>query len=349
MEINLCVEEIATIVQAREVRGDRTLSIRSIASLDAAQPGDLSFLGNPKYRPDVATTAATVLLLPLDYPSPPKPGQAHLLVEKPSLALARLCTRLEQKLWPRPAPGIHPSAIIDASACIDPSATIGPLCVIEAGATIGARVHLQAQVYVGRAATIAEDCWLMPQTHVATECKLGPRVRLQPGVVIGSDGFGYEFQNGRHEKVPQVGNVIVEADVEIGANAAIDRARFGLTRIGEGTKIDNLVQIGHNVLIGRHCILCGQVAVAGSTTIEDYVVIGGQAALAGHITVGKGAKIAGQAGVISDLAPGAYVKGNVGLPYLLEQRINVLRQRLPELFRRVDSLEAQIKKSSASA
>ncbi len=348
MQINLRVDEIATIVQARELRGDPTLTIRSIASLDDAQPGDLSFLGNPKYRPAVATTAATALLLPLDYPTPPKPGQAHLLVENPSLALARLCTRLEQQLWPRPAPGRHPSAIIAASARIDPTATIGPLCVIEDEAVIGPRVHLQAQVYIGRRASVGEDSWLMPQAHIATECVLGPRVRLQPGVIIGSDGFGYELQKGRHEKIPQVGHVVIEADVEIGANTAIDRARFGTTRIGEGTKIDNLVQIGHNVVIGRHCILCGQVAIAGSTTLEDFVFIGGQAALNGHITIGQGSKIAGQAGVVSDLAPGSFVKGNVGLPYFLEQRINVLRQRLPELFRRVDTLEAQIKKSSAT-
>ncbi len=343
MELQLTVEEIATITQARETRGATTEPVRSIASLEDAQPGDLSFLGNPKYRPAVSTSLATLLLLPLDYPGQPKPGQVFLLVEKPSLALARLCARLEQRLWPKPLPGIHPSAIISPTAKISPSATIGPLCVIEADATVGPRAHLQAQVYIGRAATISEDCWLMPQTHVATECILDPRVRLQPGVVIGSDGFGYEFQNGRHEKVPQVGNVHIESDVEIGANTAIDRARFGITRIGEGTKIDNLVQVGHNVLIGRHCIICGQVAIAGSTTIEDYVVIGGQAALAGHLTVGKGSKIAGQTGVISSLKPGSYVKGNVGLPYLLEQRINVLRQRLPELFKRVDSLEAKIK------
>jgi UDP-3-O-[3-hydroxymyristoyl] glucosamine N-acyltransferase len=218
---------------------------------------------------------------------------------------------------------------------------------VEDGAVVGERTHLQAQVFNGRAASIGDDCWLMPGVMVATECRLGRRVRLHAGVVIGSDGFGYEFVAGRHEKVPQVGQVVIEDDVEIGANTTIDRARFSRTLIGEGTKIDNLVQIAHNVVIGKHCLICAQAGVSGSTVVGDYVVLGGQAGLAGHITVGRGSKIDGQTGVNSDLEPGSSAKGTPCLPYQLEQRINVLRPRLPELFRRVDALEEQIKKSSA--
>jgi UDP-3-O-[3-hydroxymyristoyl] glucosamine N-acyltransferase len=347
MEISYSASEIAAIVQPKEVRGATTEPVRGIAALASAGSGELSFLGNPKYRAEAASSGATVLLLPLDYEGDPKPGQVFLLVESPSVALARFCARIEQMLWPKPAPGIHASAVVDPKATVHPTATIGPQCVVEAGATLAAGVHLQAQVFVGRNARIGEQCWLMPGSIVAAECVLGRRVRLQPGVVVGSDGFGYEFVQGRHEKVPQVGNVVIQDDVEIGANSTLDRARFSRTIIGEGTKIDNLVQIAHNVIIGRHCILCAQVGISGSTRLEDYVVLGGQAGIGGHITIGKGAKSGGQAAITSDVAPGVFVNGSPARPYMLERRLQVLHQRLPELFKRVTELEAQIKLSSA--
>jgi UDP-3-O-[3-hydroxymyristoyl] glucosamine N-acyltransferase len=214
--------------------------------------------------------------------------------------------------------------------------------VLEAGAVIGPRSVLQAQVFIGREARVGADCWFMPGAHLATECVVGDRVRLHAGVVVGADGFGYEFAGGRHVKVPQVGVVELRDDVEVGANTTFDRARFSRTVIGEGTKIDNLVQIGHNVVIGRHCILCAQVGISGSTTLEDYVVLGGQAGVAGHLTIGRGAKADGQSGINSDLEPGVFVKGSPCLPYQLEQRINVLRRRLPELFRQVDTLSSEL-------
>jgi len=183
----------------------------------------------------------------------------------------------------------------------------------------------------------------MSGATVTAECILHNRVRLHPGVVVGCDGFGYEFTAGRHEKIPQVGRVVVHNDVEIGANATLDRARFSETIIGEGTKLDNLVHIGHNVIIGKHCLICAQVGFAGSTTVEDYVIIGGQAGIAGHLTIGRGCKIDGQTGVNSTLEPGSSVKGSPCLPYSTEQRVNVLRKRLPELFKRVDALEEKLK------
>jgi UDP-3-O-[3-hydroxymyristoyl] glucosamine N-acyltransferase len=179
----------------------------------------------------------------------------------------------------------------------------------------------------------------MPGVVVQAECTLGRRVRLHPGVVIGSDGFGYEFVAGRHEKVPQVGTVVVGDDVEIGANTTIDRSRFEQTSIGEGTKIDNLVQVGHNVVIGKHCMICAQVGIAGSVTLGDYVVVGGQVGLAGHLTVGSGAMIAAKSGVKDDIPPKTSVWGSPSLPILLEQKLVILRGRLPELFKRVDALE----------
>lgn len=343
MEFSLSQAEIIEIVQASSTRGATTDNVRGIASLQAAHPGDLSFLGNPKYKPEVAATHASIVLLPLDSTEDPKPNQLFLLLEKPSVGLARLCARLEQMLWPKPKPGIHPSAVIAPDVNIPATATIGPLCVIETGAVIGERTHLQAQVFLGSKVRVGSDCWLMPGATVTAECILGDRVRLHPGVVVGSDGFGYEFTAGRHEKIPQVGRVVVHNDVEIGANAALDRARFSETIIGEGTKLDNLVHVGHNVVIGKHCLICGQVGFAGSTTVEDYVIIGGQAGIAGHINIGRGCKIDGQTGVNSSLEPGSSVKGSPCLPYSTEQRVNVLRKRLPELFKRVDSIEEKLK------
>ncbi len=339
MQVAYTPAEIATFVGAQRTAGATSHTIRDIASLTTARAGDLSFLGNPKYRPQVAESAASVVLLPADYTGEPKADQVFLFVDNPSVALAKLCARIEAALWPKPAPGVHPSAVVAPTARIDATAHVGPLCVLEDGAQIGPGSVLQASVFVGRGAQMGGDCFLMPHVVLGSGCVLGQRVRLQPGVVIGSDGFGYEFVQGRHQKVPQIGIVVIEDDVEIGANATLDRARFSRTVVGEGTKIDNLVQVAHNVVIGRHCILCAQAGVSGSTTLQDYVILGGQAGLGGHITLGKGSKVGGGAGLAASIPPGAYVNGTPAIPYMLERRIAILQQRLPDLFKRVEALE----------
>ncbi|MDF9826420.1 UDP-3-O-[3-hydroxymyristoyl] glucosamine N-acyltransferase [Ereboglobus sp. PH5-10] len=348
MDLSFTTAQIAEIVKPISTRGSTNLPVRGIASLGEARAGDLTFLGNPKYKPEVAATAASVVLLPADYEGEPKPGQLFIIVKNPSVAIAQLCARVEQLLWPKPAPGIHPSAIIDPGANIAASASIGPLCVIESGAVIGERAHIEAQCFVGRNARIGDDCWIKTGARIASECELRNRVRLQSNVVVGSDGFGYELVGGRHEKVPQVGNVVIHDDVEVGAGTTIDRARFSRTEIGEGTKIDNLVQIAHNVIIGKHCLVCAQTGISGSTVLEDYVVLAGQVGLGGHIRVGKGAVLTAQAGAAGDVPAGAKLKGTPGTPYMLEQRINILRQRLPELFQRVGELEKQFKNSASA-
>jgi UDP-3-O-[3-hydroxymyristoyl] glucosamine N-acyltransferase len=339
MQVAFRPDELTALVSPQRTAGGTTESVRGIAALAAAGPGDLSFLGNPKYKAEVAATAASIVLVPADYTGEPRANQLLLFVDNPSIALARICSRIEQSLWPRPPAGIHPTAAIGAGARIDPTATIGPLCVVEEGAVVGAGSVLQASVFLGRNASVGAQCWLQPGVVVSTECRLGDRVRLQPGVVVGSDGFGYEFVHGRHEKVPQVGIVVIENDVEIGANTTLDRARFSRTVVGEGTKIDNLVQVGHNVVIGKHCILCAQVGISGSTTLQDYVILAGQVGVAGHITIGKGAKAGGQAGLTTDVAPGAYVNGTPAISYMLERRLQILHQKLPELFKRVEKLQ----------
>jgi UDP-3-O-[3-hydroxymyristoyl] glucosamine N-acyltransferase len=342
MQVSFTAADVADIAQPKSTRGQTTETIRGLASLADASPGDLSFLGNTKYKAEVDATRASVVLLPPDFAGEPKPNQLFLLVDNPSVALARVCTRIEQTLWPTPAPGVHPSASIAPGAKVARTATIGPLCVIESGAVIGEHVHLQAQVFVGANVGIGDHCWLMPGVIVSAECQLGRRVRVQPGVVIGSDGFGYEFVKGRHEKVPQVGIVEIGDDVEIGANSTLDRARFSRTVVGEGTKIDNLVQIGHNVIIGKHCLLCAQAGISGSTKLEDYVVLGGQVGVGGHITIGKATKAGGQAGITANVPANSFINGTPAIPYLLERKIAVLQQKLPGLFKRVDALEAQL-------
>lgn len=341
MQVAFTPAEIITITGAQRTAGSTERPVTDIASLESARPGDLSFLGNSKYRSQVAASKASVLLLPLDYEGAPAVDQLFVHVKNPSAALAQVCARIEQRLWPKPPAGVHPSAVVAASARVDASAHIGALCVVEDEAEIGPGVVLQASVFVGRGAVVGENSFLMPKVVLGAACTVGKRVRLQPGVVVGSDGFGYEFVNGRHEKVPQVGIVEIGDDVEIGANATLDRARFSRTVVGEGTKVDNLVQIAHNVIIGRHCILCSQVGISGSTTVEDYVVLGGQVGVGGHITIGKGTKAGGQTGIGSDTAPGAYLNGTPALPYMLERRLAVLHQKLPDLFKRVDALEAK--------
>lgn len=342
MLLSLSVSEVLEICGPGRLEGSTSETIRGIAALPQAGPGDLTFLGSSRYRAAVATTRASCVLVPEEHAGSPQPNQVFLRVPNPSHALSLFCRRMEARLWPRPPAGIHPSALVDASAEVAASACVGPFCVLEAGARVGERTWLEAGVFVGRGVSIGDDCRLHPGAKVLAECSLGHRVLLHAGVVIGCDGFGYETINGVHEKIPQVGTVIIHDDVEIGANSTIDRARFSATVVGRGTKIDNLVHVGHNVVIGRGCILCAQVGIAGTTTLEDFVVMGGQAGLGGHLTVGRGSMIAGQSGITSDLPPGSKVKGNPPLPLVAEQRINALRKRLPDLFQRVAALEHRL-------
>ncbi len=342
MRIAYTVDDVVRLIGEGRVEGAAAQPVSGVAALKQAKAGDLAFLGNLKYKADVAGCAASIILLPEDYEGQPAPGQAFVRLPKPSLALARVCREIERLLWPRPLAGVHPSAVVVPGAQIDATAHLGPLCVIEAGAQIGPGAVLEAQAYVGREARVGPDCWLMPQAAVMDYCVLGRRVRLHSGVVIGSDGFGYDTNKGVHEKIPQIGRAVVEDDVEIGANTTVDRARFNETRIGEGTKIDNLVQIAHNVVIGKHCLITAQVGIAGSTTLGDYVVIGGQAGLTGHIHIGSQAMIGAQAGVTHDLEAKSYVRDSPAMPYMIAQKVHVLKSRLPELFKRVSTLEETI-------
>ncbi|MEM8866652.1 MAG: UDP-3-O-(3-hydroxymyristoyl)glucosamine N-acyltransferase [Verrucomicrobiota bacterium] len=316
--------------------------ISGIASLSEAKEGDLSFLGNPKYRSEVDGCAASVLLLPSDCDlGPQHEGQLVIKLENPSFALALLCRDMEQSLWPKPKPGVHPSAVIEEGATLSPKAVIGPLCYVSAGAEVGEAV-LESRVTIGANAKVGDGSHLFAGVSLGAYCIVGLRNRIQAGAVLGSDGYGYEFHEGAHQRVPQIGNVITGSDVDIGANSTIDRARFGSTYIGDGTKVDNLVQIAHNVRTGKHCLIIAQAGISGSTTLGDGVIVAGQAGIAGHLEIGSGAMLAGGAAVTRSLKPKEKVRGYPAEPMLLFNRISVLQRRLPDLFKRFDQLEKTV-------
>ncbi len=335
MRIELTLAEILKALPDGELEGKSSqISISGIAALDKAGHGDLSFLGNSKYRSQVSDCRASLVLLPKDFVGEPKKDQAYLRLDDPSHALAILCGIIEHCLFPRPPPGVDESAQVENGAQVADTAFVGPYSYVGERAILGSNVWVDSHVHVGSHVRIGADSRLFAGVKVLGHCEMGKRVTLNAGVVIGSEGFGFDQVSGRHEKIPHLGKVVIEDDVEIGANSCIDRSRFSETRIGAGTKIDNLVQIGHNVVIGKRCLVVAQAGISGSVTFEDDVVVGGQAGFAGHITIGHGAKIAGQAGITKDVEAGAFLKGNPALPVPLAHRIAVLQRKLPELFKR---------------
>lgn len=345
MRIELGIDEIRDRVSViDEIGGFEGRSVTGIATLKEAKVGDLSFLGLAKYADELADSRASVILVQEDCEAIPRENQLFLKVKHPSLSIARACESIAQSLWPKLPGGIHASAVVAETANIHESAFIGPLCVIGENAVVGAGTQIHSGTVIDEASTIGANCWLASNVSIMRDTRIGERVRIHPGVVVGADGFGYEFNGSFHEKVPQIGWVEIESDVEIGANSAIDRGRLGPTIIGEGTKIDNHVQIGHNVKIGKHCILCAQVGIAGSVIIEDFVIFGGRSGASNHLTIGKGSKLAGCSAAFSDLAPGSVSGGTPAIPLNAYQRITVVQRKLPELFKRMQRLESRLGK-----
>lgn len=340
--LSLSTSQLASIAGAVAMEGKREGVIKAIAALNEAGPDDLSFLGNAKYTAEVARSKAGVILVPKDYVGQPAPQQVFLRVEKPSFALALVCAAIEAQLWPKPKPGIHPTAAVDATAKIDSSVSIGPFCVIGAEAIVRSGAVIESHCTIGTQSVVGEGSWIKSRVTIADYCVVGARCRLQSGVVIGSDGFGYEPIEKEIHRIPQIGNVVLEDDVDVGANTTIDRARFSRTIIGRGTKIDNLVQIAHNVRIGRQCLITAQVGIAGSTTLGDYCVLGGQAGVAGHLHLGDRVHLGAQAGLFEDVPQDSFYNGTPAVPIGLERRLVVLSRKLPDLFKKVDSLAASL-------
>lgn len=335
----LTLSELALLVDGDIVRGELDLLVDGIASLDEAGASELSFLGNEKYRSQYLVTKAGAVIVPRGTEEGPE-GCALIAADNPSLAFSKAVGHFVSSVSRRFTPGIHPRAIIDDSVTLDSAKVrVHAGAVIMAGAVIGDGSEIGPNSVIGEDVRIGRDCFIQANVTIRERCILGDRVALQPGVVIGSDGYGYELVDGRHKKVDQVGIVVVENDVEIGANTTVDRARFGRTVIGEGTKIDNLVQVGHNVQIGKHCLIIALTGIAGSAQFGDYVVAAAQVGVAGHVKVGSKAVLGGRTGVTADLEGGVTYGGNPARPIMDEQRSRAYFKNLPKLAERIKALE----------
>ncbi|MBI4345732.1 MAG: UDP-3-O-(3-hydroxymyristoyl)glucosamine N-acyltransferase [Elusimicrobia bacterium] len=324
-----------------ELEGDGSFVIEGAAGLAEAGPKDVAFLENPKYAAQVGQSKAGCVFLPMEAKGRVQGGPANRIwTSEPKWAFAQLLREVEAKQNPRPASGVSPKADVHPEARLGANVSIGAFTVVEAGAEIGDNTILGPQVYVGRGAKIGKDCRLYPQVVVREHCEIGHRAIVHSGTVIGSDGYGFstDMKTGSHRKVPQVGNVVIEDDVEIGSNVSIDRGTTGPTKIGAGTKIDNLVQLGHNVQTGRNCLIVSQVGVSGSTKIGHQVVLAGQAGLVGHITVGDGAIVTAQTGVMADIEPKAVVFGSPSRPHREAMKLQALMNRLPEMYETLKEL-----------
>ncbi|PWU15613.1 MAG: UDP-3-O-(3-hydroxymyristoyl)glucosamine N-acyltransferase [Verrucomicrobia bacterium] len=328
--------EIARVVEG-EVIGDASLLLNGFAPADRAQAGDLTFAENPNYFERADQSAASAIIVDGSFVSKRK-----VLIKVPSARIA--FARVLPLFFPEPAfaAGVHPTAVIPASAQVDASAHIGPCCVLGDNVTIGARSVLQSGNFVGAYCRVGEEVNLFPNVTLYAGTEIGNRVRIHSGTVVGSDGFGYVLDAGIHRKVPQIGHVVIKDDVEIGANVTIDRGALGPTVIGKGTKIDNLVQIAHNVTIGEHCLVVAQVGVAGSTKIGNYVILAGQAGIAGHLKIGNRVSVGAQSGVMHNIPDGEKWLWTPAQPDQLAKRQMVALQQLPELLRRVAELERKL-------
>ena len=331
------VHELAALVGGQFAsEADAEKKILGAAAIADAGEGQITFFGNAKYLPQLKTSRATAALVPLDFCE--TISAVAIRVENPSFAFARLL----EKFAPAPIrfePGVHPTAVVGRDVVLGENVSIQPFVVIEDGVRIGANTIVGAHGYLGHGAQIGDGCQLAPRVTVGARCLVGHRVILHSGVVLGSDGFGFEFLAGRHVKIPQTGIVQVEDDVEIGANTTIDRARFGRTWIQEGTKIDNLVQIAHNVVIGKHCIIVSQVGISGSTRLGNYVTLAGQVGVVGHIEIGDQAIVAAQSGLSKSIGAKEVVFGSPAKPMRESKEQLAHIGRLPKLYARVKKLE----------
>ena len=333
------VAELAEIARGDLLRGDGSVMVARVAPTDAATSDAITFVSNPKYLPYLENTeAAAVLIAPEVMNGISLPERlAVILTPSPYAAFARVAQALLERM-PQPE-GVHPSAVIDPTAVIEPNVSIGPFVFVGPAASIGAGAVLYAGVHVEAGASIGAGTILYNHVVVRHNCRIGSQCILHPGVVVGSDGFGFAQDGGEHVKITQVGDVQIDDWVEIGANSCIDRGALGSTRIGEGTKIDNLVQIGHNVQIGPRCLLVAQSGIAGSSKLGSSVILAAQAGVVGHVEIGDEARILGQSGVMRSVEPGESMMGSPAVPQKEHFRTLVHLGKLDSLFKRMKKLE----------
>ncbi len=327
--MTVTVRQLAEWVRG-EVVGDGDLPISNARTLTEAQPGDITFVEHEKHLYAWHACHASAAIVP---GSVDVHGRPLIRVSDPLMAFARVVQNLRARPVEDVGPAIHPTAQVHPLARLGAGVSVGPFVVVGEGTEIGPRSCLQSGVIVGRFCQIGDDAVLHPRVVIYDDCKLGNRVMIHANAVIGADGFGYRTQAGEHIKVPQLGSVEIEDDVEIGACSTIDRGTFGPTRIGAGTKIDNLVMIGHNCQIGRHNLLCSQVGIAGSCTTGDHVVMAGQVGIADHLNIGKQVKILGKSGVLGHVKEGAHILGFPARAHKDQLRMMLAFERLPALRR----------------
>lgn len=322
------------------LQGDGSRLVVGPADLESAGPEEVSFLANPRYAPLLETTRATAVVL-AEGVRCDRGDLALLRVPDPNRAFSQVVELFAPELTPQPV-GVHPTAVIAEDAVLGEGVSVGPHCFLDRGVELGDGVVLRAGVALGEGVRVGAGSLLHPNVVVYAGCRLGERCVVHAGAVIGADGFGFDPTPEGWEKVPQCGVVLVGDDVEIGANACIDRARFGATRIGDMVKIDNLVQVGHNCVVGRAALLCAQVGMAGSGTVRERAILAGQVGVNGHIEIGAGARVGGQAGVTGDLEPGGEYTGWPARPARRALREAALLGRLPDLVREVRELRARL-------
>jgi UDP-3-O-[3-hydroxymyristoyl] glucosamine N-acyltransferase len=335
--LNKTAGEVAEIVGGRVV-GDAGARITSLSGIEHAGEGDLTFLGSPRFASFLETTLATAVFVPAGATGG---GQTLIEVDNPYLAFARML-QLFERLARRHPQGVHPTAVIGAKVSLGGNVALDAHVVIADECVIGDNVVIYAHSYIGAQSIIGPDTLIYSNVTVREWTTIGARCILQPGAVIGADGFGFTPVQGRHEKIPQVGRVVLGDDVEIGANTAVDRATCGQTVISKGTKIDNLVQIGHNVRIGEHCTMSGASAVAGSATLGSHVTVAGDVGIGDHVEIGDNVILGARAGVTKSIPAGQVVSGFPAKEHTKEKRIQAALRNLPQLQRRVHELESQI-------
>ena len=324
------------------LEGDAAADIHGVAGICEAGPGEVSFIANLRYASEISSTQASAVIVSEDWTG--DVSTALIRVKNPDAAFAKAASLF---YIPAPAPvaGVHSSAVVAQDAELEPGVCIGPLCVIESGVKIGAGTVISAQCCIGFGSVIGGKSFLYPQVSLREFVKIGNRTIIHNGTVIGSDGFGYSVDSeGIRTKIPQIGTVEIGDDVEIGANTTIDRARFGKTRIGNGVKIDNLVQIAHNVVIGDHAVIVSQVGIAGSTSIGAKTILAGQAGVAGHLKIGAGVIIGPRAGVTKDIPDGVHVMGMPAVPVDKMKRTHASIMLLPKMKERIAALDARLRK-----
>jgi UDP-3-O-[3-hydroxymyristoyl] glucosamine N-acyltransferase len=334
------LRQLADLVGGRVI-GDPSLVITGIAPIREATAGQITFLSNPKYVDELsATRASAVMLGPRHAEAPAPPRLARIIMDDPYYGMCRVIRHFHDR--PFQPTGISPLASIGQVVTMGREVSIHPFVVIGDRAVIGDRVTLQAGCYIGEDAVIGEESWLYPNVTVRERVRLGRRVIIHSGTVVGSDGFGYAFHGGEHQKIPQVGTVVIEDDVELGSNVSVDRATLGQTVIGRGTKVDNLVQIAHNVTIGERSIIVAQAGISGSTTLGKGVVLAGQVGVVGHLTIGDGVRVGAQSGVARNVPPGQDISGSPAIAHRQWLAVQATLPQLPDIRRRLHRLEEEL-------